>query len=203
MENETLMPVSKIKICQFKIRPLLIAMIFFSVTFSTSLPLSAQAKGPLPSSCIAKLQNPSMKNIDCTLDIYLDKPTQQSIQGNTAGMIQNAACKTKISMAKKTIIAALINENVLQVPKQPVRCNINVIGDSVLAKFNMAPEIRFAGGKAVQAKPGMSDVLGLPDILAKLLIDWVNSSPVIENAMLDEVNKSLKMIPSLENNKAP
>lgn len=74
----------------------------------------------------------------------------------------------------------------------------------MLAKFNIAPKIRFAGVKAVQANPGMSDVLVLPEILAKLLTDWVNSSPVIENAMLHEVNKSFKMIPlqSLQNKKA-
>lgn len=173
---------------------MLVAMILFSVIFSTSLPLSAQGKGPLPSSCLAKLQNPSLKNIDCTLDFYLDKRSQQSMQGSTAGMIQNAACKTKISMAKKTIFTALLNEKVLQVPKQPVHCNISTIGEPVLAKFNMAPEIRFAGGQAVQAKPGMSDVLGLPEILAKLLTDWVNSSQAIESAMLHEVNQSLKMI---------
>ncbi len=188
------MPELKKIFCPFKRAPLLVAMILFSVIFSTSLPLSAQGKGPLPSSCLAKLQNPSLKNIDCTLDFYLDKRSQQSMQGSTAGMIQNAACKTKISMAKKTIFTALLNEKVLQVPKQPVHCNISTIGEPVLAKFNMAPEIRFAGGQAVQAKPGMSDVLGLPEILAKLLTDWVNSSQAIESAMLHEVNQSLKMI---------
>lgn len=197
------MPALILLIIRYRVPPWLTGMMLFCAAISSSLLLEAQENSLAQSACIAKLQNPSLKNIDCTLDFYLDARTQKSMQGNTAGMIQNAACKTKISMAKNLILTALIDEKVLQVPKQPVHCNIHIIGDSVLAKFHMAPKIRFAGGKAVQVNPGMSDVLGMPEILAKLLTDWVNSSPVIENAMLHEVNNSIKMIPlqSLQNEK--
>jgi hypothetical protein len=75
-----------------------------------------------------------------------------------------------------------------------VYCNIYAFGEPVKTKFHMAPRVRFSKGKAVQVKPGMSDVVGMPEILAKLLTDWVNSSKAVESAMLDEVNKSLKMI---------
>ena len=199
------MPVLRNFIDPFKSAPLVIGMILLSAVMLSSLSLEAQERGTSSSACIAKLQNPSLKNIDCTLNFHLDKRTQKSMQGNTAGMIRNAACKTKISMAKKKIFSALLNEQVLQVPKQPVSCNIYSIGDPVLAKFHLAPKIRFAKGKAVQAKPGMSDVLGLPELLAKLLTDWVNSSEAVESALLHEVNQSLKMIqpPALENKRVP
>jgi len=181
--------------------PLLTGMVLLSAVVSHPLPLEAQEKSTAPSNCRKELQNPSLKNIDCTLNFFLDKRTQQSMQGNTAGLIQNAVCKTKIFVAKKMIFTALLNEKFLQVPKQPVSCQIYILGDPLLAKFNMAPKIRFSGGKAIRARPGMSDVIGLPVMLAKLLTDWVNSSPAIESAMLHEVNKSLKWIhlQSLEN----
>jgi len=188
------MPALRNYIHRFKINPLLTGMILFSAVIAHSIPLQAQGKSSAKSSCIEKLKNPSLKNIDCTLDFYLDKRTQQSLQGNTVGMIRNAACKTRISIAKKMIFTALLNEKVLQVPKQPVSCNIYSIGDPLPAKFHIAPKIKFAGGKAVQANPGMSDVLGLPEMLAKLLTDWVNSSPAVESAMLHEVNKSIKSL---------
>jgi len=197
------MPVLRRFVFRLKSVPLLTGMILLSAVISHSIPLEAQGRGPAPSSCLAKLQNPSLENIDCTLNFFLDKRTQKSIQGNTAGLIQNAACTVKISVAKKMIFTALLNEKVLQVPKQPVSCNIYTIGKPLLAKFNMAPKIQFAGGKAIQAKPGMSDLLGLPEMLTKLLTDWVNSSQAIESAMLHEVNKSLKSLhpPSLGNKK--
>jgi hypothetical protein len=186
---------------RFKIAPLLTGMALFSAVIPFPLSLEAEEKNPAPSTCIAKLNNPALTNIDCTLNFNLDKRTQKSMQENTVGMIRNAACVTKVSMAKSKIFNALLNEEVLRVPRQPVRCNIYSVGDPVLAKFQLAPRIRFAGGKAVQARPGMSGVIGMPEILAKLLTDWVNSSEAIESAMLDEVNKSLKLIqpPSLEN----
>jgi hypothetical protein len=167
--------------------------IFLSALF-IALPLEAQEKKTLPSDCIAKLQNPKFKNIDCTLNFDLDPRTQKSMQANTAGMIRNAACAAKIFVARKMIFTALRDEKAMRVPQQPVHCNIDAFGKPVLAKFHMAPTIHFSKGKAIQAKPGMSDVIGMPEILAKLLTDWVNSSKMIEAAMLDEVNKSLEHI---------
>ncbi|VAX31171.1 hypothetical protein MNBD_NITROSPINAE05-625 [hydrothermal vent metagenome] len=167
--------------------------IFFSALLITP-PLGAQGNTPLPSACIASLQNPKLKNIDCILKFDLDKRTQKSMQANTAGLIRNAACATKISVARKMIVAALRDGKTMQVPRQQVQCNIFAFGKPVLTKFYMAPTIHFSKGKAIQTKPGMSDVVGIPEILAKLLADWVNSSEVIEAAMLNEVNRSLEYI---------
>lgn len=188
------MPEMRIFINRCKLSPLFTGMMLFFASISFSFSLEAQEKIPESSTCIAKLQNPKLKNIDCMLNFNLDKNTQKSLQASTAGMIKNAACIAKISVAREIIFAALLNEKTLQVSRQPVKCNIVTFGDPVLTKFQMAPRIRFSGGKAVQVKPGMSDVVGIPEILAKLLTDWVNSSEAIESAMLDEVNKSLKMI---------
>jgi len=181
-------------ICRFKIALLFTGMTLFLAAIPFPLSLEAEEKSPALSTCLATLQNPKLKNIDCTLNFNLDKRTQKSMQKNTAGLIQNAACMAKISVARKMIFTALQNEKVMQVPRQPVHCNIDTLGDPVRAKFQMAPRIRFAGGKAVEVKPGMSDVIGMPEILATLLTDWVNSSQAIESAMLEEVNKSLQLI---------
>ena len=180
--------------CSFNITPLLTVLTLALAAIVVSTPLEAQEKNSVQSTCIAKLQNPKLKNIDCMLNFDLDQRTQKSMQANTAGMIKNAACIAKISVARKMIFAALLDEKVMRVPKQPVYCNILTFGDPVKTKFHMAPKIRFSGGKAIQAKPGMSGVVGMPEILAKLLTDWVNSSEAIESAMLDEVNYTLKMI---------
>ncbi len=176
------------------IPPLLTGLALFFSALLVCHPLEAQGKSPGQSACEAKLQNPKLKNVDCMLNFDLDPKTRKSLQTGTAGMIRNAACIAKISVARKMIFTALRDEKVMQVERQPVKCNIDALGSPVLTKFNMAPSIRFSGGKAVQVKPGMSDVVGVPEILAKLLTDWVNSSKAIESAMLDEVNNSLKLL---------
>jgi hypothetical protein len=155
------------------------------------LPLDAQGKD-FAQPCIAKLQNPKLKNIDCTLKFDLDKNIQRDLKGTTAGVVRNAACQVQVSIAREKIFTALLNARVLEVPRQPVNCRIITSGDPVSARFTLAPKVWFKGGKAVRAKPRMNDLLGMPPFLAKLLADWVNSSKMIESAMVKEVNKFLK-----------
>lgn len=171
--------------------PRLIGLLLFIVAISHSFPLEAQ-NNVFTQPCIAKLQNPKNKNIDCTLKFDLDKKIQRDLKGTTAGVLRNADCKVKVSVAREKIFTALLNEKVLEVPRQPVVCRIITNGDSFPARFTLAPKVWFKGGKAVRAKPRMNDLLGMPPFLAKLLADWVNSSKMIESAMVQEVNKFLK-----------
>jgi hypothetical protein len=171
--------------------PRLIGFILFLLAISHSLPLEAQGNISAQP-CIAKLQNPKLKNIDCTLRFDLDKKIQKDLKGTTAGVLQNADCQVKVSVAREKIFTALLNEKVLEVPRQPVVCRIITNGDSIPARFTLAPKVWFKEGKAVHAKPGMDGLLGMPPFLAKLLADWVNSSKMIESAMVQEVNQFLK-----------
>ena len=106
--------------------------------------------------------------------------------------MRNAVCQVKVSIAREKIFTALLNARVLEVPRQPVNCSIITNGNPLSARFTLAPKVWFEGGKAVRAKPGMGDLLGMPPFLAKLLADWVNSSKMIESAMVQELNKALK-----------
>jgi len=171
-------------------------IILFLTVLSFSLPSQAQEINPAYP-CIEKLQNPSLKNIDCILRFNLDDGTRSDLNGTTAGVIRDAACKVKVSIGREEIFTALLNEKILEVPRQPVACQILTNGKPLLAQFTMAPKLWFAGGKAVQLKPEMGKVSGLPDLLGALLTNWVNSSKMIESAMLKEVNAILeKGLPS-------
>ncbi len=171
--------------------PRWIGVILFLLTIFHSLPLEAKGKG-VAQPCLAKLQNPTLKNIDCTLKFDLDAGVQKDLKVNTAGVVRNAACQVQVSIAREKIFTALLNARVLEVPRQPVNCRIITNGDPFSAQFTLAPKVWFEEGKAVRAKPGMAGLLGMPPFLAKLLADWVNSSKMIESAMVQEVNKFLK-----------
>jgi|GEM_PF-2293042 len=170
--------------------PWLTGLVLFLWVFLNFLPLEAAGKGSTQP-CVAKLQNPKYKNIDCTLKFDLEKNIQRDLKGTTAGVLRNATCRVKVSVARKKIFTALLNEKVLEVPRQPVNCRIITSGDPLSARFTLAPKVWFKGGKAVRAKPGMRNLLGMPPFLAKLLADWVNSSKRIESAMVQEVNRFL------------
>lgn len=166
------------------------AMLFIVALFHF-LPLEAEGAGSAQP-CVAKLQNPKMKNINCIIKFNLDKKIQKDLKGATAGMVRNAACKVRVSVTREKVFSALMNAKVLEVPRQPVNCRIITSGDPFSARFTLAPKVWFKEGKAVRAKPGMGDLLGMPPFLAKLLTDWVNSSKMIQAAMIHEVNKALK-----------
>ena len=166
-------------------------LILFGVIFLHTLPLAAKEKAPAHP-CLAKLQNPSHKNIDCILDFDLGEGARKDLNGVTAGVLRNATCKVKVSVAREKLFTALLNEKILEVPKQPVKCMIITNGEPLPTKFTLAPKVWFKAGKAVHAKPGMGNLLGMPPFLAKLLEDWVNSSKMIESAMVHEVNAFLK-----------
>lgn len=169
----------------------LVGLILFLLALSHSQSLEAGSNGSAQP-CIDKLQNPKLKNINCTLKFDLDKKIQRDLKGTTAGVVRNAACQIRVSIAREKIFTALLNAKILEVPRQPVNCRIFTNGDSFSTRFTLAPKVWFKGGKAVRAKPGMNDLLGMPPFLAKLLSDWVNSSKMIESAMVQEVNRVLK-----------
>ncbi len=167
-----------------------IFLFFFAVPAFSSLLMAGELKPVDP--CIAKLQNPSLKSINCILDFNLDAKTRKDLNGTTAGVFKDAACKVKVSLGREELFTALLNEKVLEVPMQPVACQILTNGKPMLTKFTMAPKVWFAKGKAVQLKPGMGKMAGVPEILSILLTNWVNSSKTVESAMLQEVNAILR-----------
>ncbi|GJL80182.1 MAG: hypothetical protein NPINA01_31710 [Nitrospinaceae bacterium] len=171
--------------------PRWIGSILFLGAVFLAFPLEALDKDSAQP-CIAKLKNPKHKNIDCILKFDLDKKIQKDLQGTTAGVMRNADCRVKVSVAREKIFTALSNEKVLEVPRQPVHCRIITNGNPFSTRFTLAPKVWFKEGKAVRAKPGMNDLIGMPPFLAKLLADWVNSSKRIESAMVQEVNEFLK-----------
>lgn len=175
--------------------PRLIAFILFVGVVSHSLPLAAQEAqgGDSGQRCLDQLKNASRKNIDCTLKFDLDEKTQKDLKKITAGVIRNAVCKVDVTVTREMIFSSLLNQTVLEIPRQPVQCQIMTKGDPFSAQFTLAPRVWFEGGKAVHAKPGMGDMMGMPPILAILLTNWVNSSKMIESAMIEKVNEFLKM----------
>lgn len=169
----------------------MVGVILFVVVFLHFLPLAAKEKDSAYP-CLAKLQNPSHKIIDCILNFDLDASARKDLNGATGGVFRNAACKVKVSISREQLFTALLNEKVLEAPMQSVECLIVTNGEPLPARFTLTPKVWFKGGKAVHAKPGMENLLGTPPFLAKLLESWVNSSAMIESAMVQEVNAFLK-----------
>ena len=160
---------------------------------AVALPLVAGAAraGDDGEACLEALRDPEAASIACDVRFTLPAEERGTVRALTAGILRDASCIAAIDMKREDFVRALLREDLLEVPRQPVVCEIATEDAPIAARFTLSPKVWFAGGRAVRATPDMADLTGLPGLLAGLVEDWVNESDAIEEAMVDAVNDYL------------
>ena len=162
---------------------------------AVALPLVAGAgaarAGADGEACLEALRDPEAASIACDVRFTLPAEERGTVRALTAGILRDASCLAAIDMKREDFVRALLREDLLEVPRQPVVCEIATEDAPIAARFTLSPKVWFAGGRAVRATPDMADLTGLPALLAGLVENWVNESDAIEEAMVDAVNDYL------------
>ena len=162
---------------------------------AAALPLALAASvlraGDDGEACLEALRDPEAASIACDVRFTLPAEERGTVRALTAGILRDASCLAAIDMPREDFVRALLREDLLEVPRQPVVCEIATEDEPIAARFTLSPKVWFAGGRAVRATPDMADLTGLPALLAGLVEDWVNESDAIEEAMVDAVNDYL------------
>ena len=154
-----------------------------------ALPLAAAVQADdLGDACLDDLRNSDAATIACELPFSLPVEERRTLRTLTGGLLRDAACRATIDLSREALAGALLREDLLHLPRQPVACEIATDSEPIAARFTLAPKVWFADGRAVRATPGMDDLAGLPSLVSRLLTDWVNGSDTIEDAMVDAVN---------------
>lgn len=138
--------------------------------------------------CIDQLGDPSVDRITCTLPFELRQRAREDLIRITGGVLRDAGCLVTVGLERVSIFNALVHAEDLEVPAQPVQCDVDTDRRPMQARFTLAPRVWFADGKAVGATPGMGNVRGLPPLLAVILTNWVNNDPQVQRAMVAWVN---------------
>lgn len=162
---------------------------------AAALPLALAASvlraGDGGEACLEALRDPEAASIACDVRFTLPAEERGTVRALTAGILRDASCLAAIDMPREDFVRALLREDLLEVPRQPVVCEIATEDEPIATRFTLSPKVWFAGGRAVRATPDMADLTGLPALLAGLVEDWVNESDAIEEAMVDAVNDYL------------
>lgn len=162
---------------------------------AAALPLALAASvlraGDDGEACLEALRDPEAASIACDVRFTLPAEERGTVRALTAGILRDASCLAAIDMPREDFVRALLREDLLEVPRQPVVCEIATEDEPIAARFTLSPKVWFAGGRAVRATPDMADLTGLPALLSGLVEDWVNESDAIEEAMVDAVNDYL------------
>lgn len=168
-----------------------IPTIFIVVAAVAATPSAAQPPSG-EAACIQALNDPEAERVACSVSYILDESARQDFQVLTGGLFLDARCTVEVDLARKEAFDALLAPDVLDVPPQAGDCVLVTEKQPIPVAFTAAPTVWFEQGRAVQAHPGVAHVAGLPPLLAKLLTDWINTSPMIEAAILDNLNNYLE-----------
>ncbi len=155
---------------------------------SFSLAGAAVQADDIGDACLDDLRDPEAATIACDLPFSLPDEERRAMRTLTAGLLRDASCLATIDVSREVLVRAFLREDLLHLPPQPVACEITTDTDPIAAQFTLSPKVWFADGRAVRASPGMDDLVGLPSLVARLVMDWVNESDAIEDAMVDAVN---------------
>lgn len=121
--------------------------------------------------CLEALRDPEAASIACDVRFTLPAEERGTVRALTAGILRDASCIAAIDMKREDFVRALLREDLLEVPRQPVVCEIATEDEPLAARFTLSPKVWFAGGRAVRATPDMADLTGLPGLLAGLVED--------------------------------
>jgi len=150
-----------------------------------------QADDDVAQDCIDQLGDPDVDIIACTVPFQLRRRAREDLMRITGGVLRDAGCLVEVGLARATVFNALVHAQNLEVPAQPVECDVETDRRPLQARFTLAPKVWFADGRAVRALPGLGNVTGVSPLLAILLTNWVNNNPQVQRAMIAWVNDYL------------
>ena len=142
--------------------------------------------------CVAQLADAAEERVSCRVDYALGPPEQTELARLTGGVLTDADCELAVDVARGPLFQALLRPEVFEVPPQEGSCRVATDRGPLDVAFLVAPRVRFADGRAVAATPNLHAIRGLPELLAIVLGEAINRSPVIEAAMLREINGFLE-----------
>lgn len=164
------------------------AIVLFACLVLASVSDATAQDDDIGDACLDDLRDEDASTIACDLPFILPDREREAMSQLTAGFLLDAACVVNVDIGRRSLVGALLNEDLLAIPRQPVNCEIATEGEPLMTRFTLSPQVWFEDGRAVRANPGMDDLVGLPNLVGRLIMDWVNKSGTIEDAMVDAVN---------------
>lgn len=146
---------------------------------------TARAGDARSKDCFDELERGRGPTLTCAFPTRLTGQERQDLLRITRGTLKDADCIVTIRIERQIVDAALAAaDHVFQAPPQPVQCNIVTANSAYPINATFAPRVVFKGDKAVEATPGLANVVGVSKFLAWPVVQYVNRSPGIRKSMM-------------------
>lgn len=139
--------------------------------------------------CFAEIERGRGPVLTCKFPTRLTDDEKRDLRSLTRDVLLDARCVVSISIERDQVTTALTATDLeFAALPQPVTCEV-VTADKVYPiTGTFAPRVVFRDGEAVEATPGLADVVGVPGYLAWPVVQYVNRSGSIRDGMLQAIN---------------
>ncbi len=139
--------------------------------------------------CFEQLENGTSPEISCAVPLQLSDTERAELEAGSRGYVKNVACTLTVRIARSEVEAALAAaEIVFQSPEQPVVCRIETHKSAFDVTATFAPRFVVRGDVAVEATPGLGNVMGVSRVISWPVVQFVNRWPSIREGLVTIVN---------------
>lgn len=143
--------------------------------------------------CLWQITYGKAPEVRCSFPTVMSEAELAKLRGMTRNYLQNFACNVSVRIDRELLDRAMSEpDHHFKAPPQKVRCNADTSRGKLPISFTFSPEVRFRGGVAISASPGMSAMKGVSLVLGWPIKSWINSSDTIEANMVKGVNDYLE-----------
>jgi hypothetical protein len=173
-------------------------MCFGSILLSTlGLACTASAQVRLEGdTCSQAFANPRLESVSCQAGFRLGPEQRASLEKASYGMVSDLACGADIRFLRSEILRQARAGGEVLLPPQAVSCRLMAQGQPFRISFNVAPLVRIAKGRAVDAALGVREVRGIPEPAATLVAEVLNNDQTLRKTVVQAANDILASLPA-------
>lgn len=146
--------------------------------------------------CSQAFSNPRLEAVACHTGFRLGPSERASLEKASYGFVSDLSCAADIHYQRSEILRQARAGGAMQLPPQRVLCRLMAQGQPYHIHFNVAPLIRIAKGRAVDASLGVCGVQGVPEPAATLVAEALNANAALRKTVIEAANDLLASLPA-------
>jgi len=135
------------------------------------------------------------ETVTCQTGFRLAPAQRANLEKASYGMLSDLTCSADIHYRRSEILGQARAGGEVRLPPQTVRCRLLAQGQPFHVSFNVAPHVRIAKGRAVDAELGVCAVKGIPEPAATLVAEVLNNDPTLRKTVMQAANDILATLP--------
>lgn len=145
--------------------------------------------------CSQAFADSRQEAVTCHTGFRLAPSQRTNLEKASYGLLSDLACSADIHYQRSQVLRQARAGGELQLPPQTVHCRLLAQGQPFHVRFEVAPHVRIAKGRAVDADLGVRRVTGIPEPAASLVAEVLNNDQDLRRNVVQAANGLLANLP--------